>query len=86
MCILSVWHRVIDFCQVTFPVGNMEQLDGGDCGTDGCGNGVKMHDARYNLFIDIATSLVLDGSPTNQRSPSTFEGVGSVYWIEARSY
>ena len=76
MCILSVWHRVIDFCQVTFPVGNMEQLDGGD---GGGGNGVKMHDARYNLFIDIATSLVLDESPANQRYLSPSEGEDSAY-------
>ena len=38
------------------------------------------------LFIDIATSLVLDGSPTNQRFLSTFEDEGSVYRVEVRSY
>ena len=52
----------------------MEQLDGGD---GGGGNGVKMHDARYNLFIDIATSLVLDESPTNQRFLLSSGGEGT---------
>ena len=59
----------------------MEQLYGGDDGGRGGGDGYggKMHDARDNLFIDIATTLVLNESLANQRYLSPSEGEDSAY-------